>query len=61
MFGIADPGIYFAYLMVFLCILFAAFYGIRYWNKGNDEDEESVKSDLKWAKRDNKFKRKLVD
>jgi hypothetical protein len=39
MFGIEDPLIYLPYLLSVACVLFAAWYGIRYWNKNNDKDE----------------------
>jgi len=33
MFGIESPGIYLAYLLIFLCLAFALWYGITRWNK----------------------------
>jgi hypothetical protein len=39
MFGIEDPLICLPYLLFVVCVLFAAWYGIRYWNKDNDKDE----------------------
>ena len=33
MFGIEDPGIWIAYLMSFLCIVFSVWYGVTNWNK----------------------------
>lgn len=37
MFGIDDPGIWVAYVMAFLCLIFSVCYGIINWNK----DEKS--------------------
>lgn len=37
--GIEDPLIYLPYLLSVGCVLFAAWYGIKYWNKDNDKDE----------------------
>jgi hypothetical protein len=39
MFGIEDPLIYLPYLLSVICVVFAAWYGIKYWNKDNDKDE----------------------
>ena len=39
MFGIDDPGIYIAYLLLAGCLIFSVVYGIIYWN----EKEEEVK------------------
>jgi hypothetical protein len=33
MFGIEDPGIWIAYLLAFICLVFAIWYGISRWNK----------------------------
>lgn len=38
MFGINDPGIWLAYLLAFVCLLFSIWFGIAYWNKDGDED-----------------------
>lgn len=38
MFGINDPGIWLAYLLAIVCLLFAVWFGITYWNKDSDED-----------------------
>lgn len=56
MFGIADPGIYWAYLLVFLCVIGAVIFGILYWNKGGETTEEEIAKDLEWEEKDNKIK-----
>ena len=33
MFGIDDPGIWVAYVLAILCVVFAIWYGITNWNK----------------------------
>jgi hypothetical protein len=33
MFGIEDPLIYLPYLLSVVCVAFAAWYGVKYWNK----------------------------
>ncbi len=45
MFGIDDPGIWIAYLMAFGCVIFALWFGITHWNKENDSDNNSKKSE----------------
>lgn len=56
MFGISDPGIYLAYLLVFLCVIFAVVYGIINWNKGGNDSEKPLEEDLKWEKEEYKIK-----
>jgi hypothetical protein len=36
MFGIEDPGIRIAYLLAFICLVFAIGYGVSHWNKDED-------------------------
>lgn len=38
MFGINDPGIWLAYLLAVICLIFAVWFGITHWNKDSDED-----------------------
>lgn len=38
MFGISDPGVWLAYLLEVLCLAFAAWYGIKYWNQDDESD-----------------------
>jgi hypothetical protein len=56
MFGISDPGIYLAYLLVFLCVIFAVVYGIINWNKGGNEKDQPLEEDLKWEEEEYKIK-----
>jgi hypothetical protein len=37
MFGIDDPGIWSAYLLALLCLVFSLWYGISRWNKKDEE------------------------
>jgi len=37
MFGIDDPGIYIAYLMIAGCLIFSLVYGIINWNEKEEE------------------------
>lgn len=60
MFGITDPGIYMAYLMVFLCLIFAVVFGIVNWNKGKLTDEETIEIDLKWEEKEEQIKKEIT-
>ena len=40
MFGIDDPGIYIAYLMMIGCLIFSLIYGIVKWNEKDEEDKQ---------------------
>ncbi|HKL91689.1 MAG: hypothetical protein PHQ26_04010 [Bacteroidales bacterium] len=42
MFGIPDPGVWLAYVLEIACLLFAAWYGIRYWNQDDTKNEHEV-------------------
>jgi hypothetical protein len=61
MFGISDPGIYLAYLLVFLCTAFAVIYGIINWNKGGEIDKKELEKDIQWEKKEKSIKKKLTD
>lgn len=41
MFGIDDPGIWLAYLLAFACVIFAIWFGVRNWNK---DENDSINS-----------------
>ena len=41
MFGIDDPFIILPYLLSVVCVIFAAWFGLKYWNK----DDEKTKPD----------------
>lgn len=56
MFGIADPAIYWAYLLVVLCIIFAIVFGIVTWRKGQENDEETIRKKIDWEKEENLIK-----
>ena len=46
MFGISDPGIWLAYLLEILCLVFGAWYGIKYWNQDDDIDSSRTATDI---------------
>jgi len=39
MFGINDPLIILPYLLSVVCVLFSAWFGVKYWNKDDEKDE----------------------
>ncbi|MDD4939465.1 MAG: hypothetical protein PHE18_03005 [Candidatus Omnitrophica bacterium] len=45
--GIADPGVWLAYLLSILSAVFCIVYGFVNWNKG---DERIQPEDIKWVK-----------
>lgn len=51
MFGIPDPQIWIVYLLSVVCVIFAAWFGIKYWN---EEDTEGDVSSLPWKKKNKK-------
>ncbi|MBO4778450.1 MAG: hypothetical protein J5588_08160 [Bacteroidales bacterium] len=51
MFGIPDPQIWLVYILSILCVVFAAWFGIKYWN---EEDEDGEVSSRPWKKKKNK-------
>jgi len=40
MFGIDDPGIYIAYLLIAGCLIFSLVYGIIKWNEKEEEGKK---------------------
>ena len=37
MFGIDDPFIVLPYILSVICVIFAAWFGLKYWNKDDDK------------------------
>lgn len=54
--GIQDPGIWIVYLLCIFCAVFCVYYGLRNWNKG---DEEVSSEDIKWVKDEKGVEEKL--
>ncbi|MGI5914768.1 MAG: symporter small accessory protein [Bacteroidales bacterium] len=40
MFGIDDPGIWIAYLLIAACVVFAIIFSIKTWNQEDISDSE---------------------
>lgn len=41
MFGISDPGIWIVYLLSILCVIGSIIFGIKYWNKEDEADNDN--------------------
>ncbi len=54
MFGIEDPSIYIAYLLIFACLIFSIIYGIVNWNKGMNEDDSVIQENMSYEEKDAK-------
>ncbi|WP_455592555.1 symporter small accessory protein [Bacteroides sp.] len=39
MFGINDPLVVLPYVLMIVCVLFSAWFGIKYWNKDDEKDK----------------------
>lgn len=61
MFGIEDPGIYWAFILIFCCVIFAVVFGILNWNKGKETDENALETDLKWEEKEDEIRHKVTD
>lgn len=56
MLGISDPGIFCAYLLVFICVIFAVIYGIINWNKGDETNDEELETNRNWEQKEEQIK-----
>lgn len=59
MLGIKDPWILTAYLLCFLSALACIIYGIYYWNKGANIDENEINEELIWEENESKVEETL--
>ena len=55
MFGIPDPNIWIVYLLSIACVLFAAWFGIKYWNE--EDDESGQISSIPWKRKKKRTKK----
>jgi hypothetical protein len=58
MFGIEDPGIYWAYILTVLSSLICIAYGIMYWNKGAIQQDD-LKESEKWEREEDELNENL--
>jgi hypothetical protein len=60
MFGIEDPGIWLAFLLIFLSVGYSIYYGLRNWNTGHEPDPIEISEDVSWEKVDDKIKEEIL-
>ena len=56
MLGLEDPGVWSAYVLCVLSVIFCVLYGFANWNKG---DEPVYPQDLKWVKDEKEAEEKI--
>lgn len=56
--GINDPWVIGAYLGTILAMLLCVVYGILYWNKGGEDEEEQIKEEMEWHKKEKEMEEK---
>lgn len=59
MFGIEDPVIYIGYLLTVLSLLLCVIYGAINWNKGDDPEESTLETDVKWVEKEEEIKSQI--
>ncbi len=50
--GIEDPWVLAAYVGSILAMLLCIIYGIINWNKGGEDEEEQIKEEIEWHKKE---------
>lgn len=50
--GIEDPWVWGAYVGSILVMLLCVIYGILNWNKGGEDEEEQIKEEIEWHKKE---------
>ncbi len=50
--GIPDPWVWGAYILCILAVIICVIYGIINWNKGGEDEEEQIKEELEWEKKE---------
>ncbi|MEW6010200.1 MAG: hypothetical protein CIT03_08810 [Methanobacterium sp.] len=50
--GIPDPWVWGAYILCILAVIICVIYGILNWNKGGEDEEEQIKEELEWEKKE---------
>lgn len=59
MFGLPDVGIWLVYLLCILSAMICIVYGIINWNKGSENEAESIKEELAWQEKEAEIEEKL--
>ncbi|MGZ7047505.1 MAG: symporter small accessory protein, partial [Methanobacterium sp.] len=50
--GINDPWVWSAYILTVLSMLLCVGYGLLNWNKGGEDEEEEIKEEMDWHKKE---------
>ena len=50
--GINDPWVWSAYILTVLSMLLCVVYGAINWNKGGEDEEEEIKEEMEWHKKE---------
>ncbi|MBI5681062.1 MAG: hypothetical protein HZC47_09230 [Methanobacterium sp.] len=53
--GIEDPWVWSAYILCVLSMLLCVIYGALNWNKGGEDEEEQIKEEMEWHKKEKKM------
>ncbi len=56
--GIEDPWVWGAYVLCILSMLLCVVYGIINWNKGAEDEEEEIKEEMEWHKKESDMEKK---
>ncbi|WP_414469458.1 symporter small accessory protein [Methanobacterium sp. ACI-7] len=56
--GIEDPWIWGAYILCILSMLLCVVYGALNWNKGGENEEEQIREEIEWHKKEKEMEEK---
>lgn len=56
--GIDDPWVLSAYILAILSMLLCVIYGALNWNKGGEDEEEQIKEEMEWHKKEKEMEEK---
>ncbi|MGB9978511.1 symporter small accessory protein [Methanobacterium sp.] len=56
--GIDDPWVWSAYILTILSMLLCVVYGALNWNKGDEDEEEQIKEEIEWHKKEKEMEEK---
>jgi hypothetical protein len=56
--GIEDPWVWGAYIGSILAMLLCVVYGALNWNKGGEDEEEQIKEEMEWHKKEKEMEEK---
>lgn len=59
MLGLADFQIFLAYILCILSALLCIVYGIKNWNKGQENEVDEINEELKWEEKEHNIEERL--